>query len=86
MADNLWRMAADGAYLRPSGQTFERPGGKPLKGRTPADYAAAKPVSSIPCESIRGQWGGICPACHQRLPNPGPLRSWVAEKHLGPII
>ena len=83
MADAKWRIALDGVYVRPNGQTYERPGGKPLQHRTPADYAAAKPCSYVPCESSRGEWGGICPACHQRLPNPGPLRSWAATKHLG---
>jgi hypothetical protein len=28
------------------------------------------------CESVRGEWGGICPDCGQRLPSlPGPLHS-----------
>lgn len=29
------------------------------------------------CQSIRGQWGGICPDCGQQLPNPKPAESWM---------
>jgi hypothetical protein len=32
------------------------------------------------CESVRGEWGGICPDCGQQLPNPGPIQSWQATR------
>ncbi len=28
------------------------------------------------CESVRGEWGQICPDCGQRLPSPGKVTSW----------
>ena len=38
----------------------------------------AEPIITTPriieCQSIRGEWGGICPDCGQRLPGlPKPL-------------
>ncbi len=39
----------------------------------------------IHCESDRGEWGGICPDCGQRLPpRPGPMTTWMAEKYGNP--
>ena len=33
------------------------------------------------CESVRGEWGGICPDCGKRLPaKPGPMKSWKAQR------
>lgn len=35
------------------------------------------------CESVRGEWGDICPDCGKPLPtNPGPLRSWNSQRPL----
>lgn len=32
------------------------------------------------CECVDGEWGSECPACHQILPNPGPIRSWKSQR------
>lgn len=33
------------------------------------------------CESVRGEWGGICPDCGETLPNkPKPFASWMAAR------
>ena len=34
------------------------------------------------CESTRGEWGGICPDCGQRLPQRKDLTSWKAARPL----
>jgi hypothetical protein len=34
------------------------------------------------CESVRGEWGEICPDCGERLPNPGPVASWKSQRPL----
>ena len=45
------------------------------------DRFAAPPRADRPCESDRGEWGGICPGCGQRLPPwPDPLQSWHAGR------
>jgi hypothetical protein len=37
------------------------------------------------CQDIRGEWGGICPGCGQRLPARQPrLSSWMAQRHIDP--
>ena len=82
--DHLWRLTDDGAYIRPDGRVFVKPGGSALRRRTAADYRAASVVTIKPCESTRGEWGQRCPDCHRMLPaRQGPLRSWKAIKHLG---
>lgn len=34
------------------------------------------------CESVRGEWGGICPDCGQRLPARRPMHSWQSQRAL----
>lgn len=34
------------------------------------------------CESVRGEWGKPCPDCGATLPNPKPLSSWMAQRHI----
>ena len=42
-----------------------------------SDRAATR-VQRPECESIRGEWGELCPDCGQRLPpKPGPLMARV---------
>ncbi len=45
------------------------------------DLLPARPPMHPPCECDRGDWGGICPVCGQRLPpRPDPLQSWHAAR------
>jgi hypothetical protein len=81
--DHLWRITADGIYIRPDGRVYVSPGGKALGQKPVADYLKAKTVPIVPCESTRGEWGKRCPDCHRMLPNPKPVRSWHSQKHLG---
>ena len=34
------------------------------------------------CEDTSAAWGSICPSCGVRLPNPKPITSWMAERHI----
>lgn len=34
----------------------------------------------IECRSTRGKWGSVCPACGAMLPNPKPIKSWMATR------
>jgi hypothetical protein len=34
----------------------------------------------VACESTRGEWGGICPACGERLPKPFSRTAYFAER------
>jgi hypothetical protein len=45
------------------------------------DLLAVAPTTIRPCESDRGEWGGLCPACGRQLPpRPDPLQSWHAAR------
>jgi hypothetical protein len=34
------------------------------------------------CDDVDTPWGAICGTCGQRLPNPGPVRSWKSQREL----
>ncbi len=39
-----------------------------------------------PCESTRGEWGQVCPDCHQMLPRrQPPLSSWHSQRNLDEV-
>jgi len=84
--DEKWRTTPDGLYIRPDGRIYLSPGGKAQGQRAVSAYREASIVRIVPCESTRGEWGGVCPDCHRRLPNPGPLRSWASQHHLGTVV
>ena len=37
---------------------------------------------SAECQSVDGEWGGICPGCGKVLPNPPRIVSWKSLKPL----
>jgi hypothetical protein len=35
------------------------------------------------CPDTKTKWGEVCRSCGKRLPNPKPIRSWMAVRHEG---
>ena len=44
-------------------------------------------MTAAGCESVRGEWGGICPDCGRRLPPvPRPMTSWQAAREINAVL